>query len=117
LHELGEGERLDKEVLRFEEQAHALLVGARLGADQHEPSAQLRPDGQRLLPQPQSPAPRHVEIGDDRVEALPTYGSEPFDPVRRGGDPTPATGQRAGDGLANGNVVLHYQDRQHPRPY
>src|SRR2546425_36167 len=60
-------ERLDEEMLRLEEQPHALFAGACFRADQHEPAAELRPDRQRVLPQPQPPALRHVQIRDDGV--------------------------------------------------
>ena len=63
-------ERLDEEMFRLGEQPRALLAGARFRADQHEPAAQLRPDLQRVLPQPQPPALRHVHIRDDGVEPL-----------------------------------------------
>src|SRR6266436_4063461 len=105
-------ERPDEEMLRLEEQPHTLLAWARFRADQHEPAAELRPDLQRVFPQPQSPTLRHVQIRDDGVEPLSPDGLEPFDPVRRRQDPTPPPGQRSGDGFAHCGVVFDHKDRQ-----
>src|SRR5437867_2498337 len=83
-------------MLRLEEQPHGLLAGARLCADEHEPATELRPDLQRMLPQPQPPTLGHGEIGDYGVEPLGADRLQPFDPVRRRRDPAPPAGQRAG---------------------
>src|SRR5207244_7263707 len=102
-------------MLRLEEQPHGLLAGATLRADEHEPAAELRPDLQRTLPQPQAPTLRHGEIRDHGVEPLAADRLQPLDPVRRRRDPAPPAGQRAGDGLAHCGVVFYYNDRQGSR--
>src|SRR2546430_17229084 len=59
-------------------------LGQRLRAHEYELAAQFRLQRERLLPEPQATASRHVHVGDDHVELVAADCLQPFEATGRG---------------------------------
>src|SRR5207302_6904206 len=85
----------------------------RLRAHEHELAPQFRPERERLLPEPQAPTPRHVHVGDDRVEQTAADGLQRLEAIGRGRDLPSVARQGASNRPSEGEVVVDDESREH----